>query len=88
MKREFNWVKCSGRGKIYSFSIISQVVMNSLAFQKEIPYVLASIDLEEQVRILSQVVNCNPEQVKVGMEVEALFENIGGTSITKFRPRH
>jgi uncharacterized OB-fold protein len=87
MKRDFNWVKCSGKGKVYSFAMISQVVMNSLAFQREIPYVLASIDLEEGVRIISQVVDSNPDQAKIGMDVEVFFEDIGdNVSITKFRP--
>jgi len=85
MIRDFEWIKSSGSGTVYSFAAIEQVVMNSPAFQKDLPYVLAAIDLEEQVRIIAQIVDCNPNQVKEGMKVKAFFEDIGGVSIVKFR---
>ena len=86
MKRDFDWIKSSGMGRVYSFAAIKEVVMNSPAFQKDLPYVLSAIDLEEQVRIIAQIIDCNPDQVKEGMQVKALFEDIGGISIVKFRP--
>jgi len=45
--RHLSWVKSNGRGHIYSFAIIRQVVMNSPAFEKEIPYALSIIELED-----------------------------------------
>lgn len=80
------WIKSNGRGKIYSFAVIRQVVMNSLAFEAEIPYALATIELEEGVRIVAQVQGIPPEQVKTQMEVQVFFEDIGGVSIAKFKP--
>ena len=85
--RHLSWVKSDGRGRIYSFAIIRQVVMNSPAFEKEIPYALSIIELEDGVRMTAQVVDCRPEEVRIGMEVEAFFEDIGGVSVVKFRPR-
>ncbi|MBI2184842.1 MAG: Zn-ribbon domain-containing OB-fold protein [Thaumarchaeota archaeon] len=84
---DLSWIKSGGKGKVYSYSIIRHVVMNSMAFEKEIPYALALIDLDDGVRVVGQVVECKPEDVKIGMEVEAFFEDIGGASIFKFRPR-
>jgi len=86
MKRDFDWVKSTGSGRIYSFASIKEVVMNSPAFQKDLPYFLAAIDLEEQVRIIAQIVECDPNQIREGMQVKAFFEDIGGISIVKFRP--
>jgi uncharacterized protein len=85
--RNFSWSKSSGRGTVFSFTIIREVVMNSPAFEKEIPYALAIIELEEGVRMVAQVVECEPNQVKIGMPVQAFFEKIDGFTIVKFKPR-
>jgi uncharacterized protein len=83
---DLGWTKTRGRGVVYAFTIIRQVIMNSLAFEAEIPYALAMVDLEEGVRVVAQIQGCPPEQVKAGMQVEVYFEDIGGVSIPKFRP--
>lgn len=81
------WVKSTGHGRVYTFTVIKQVVMNSPAFESEIPYALAMIDLDEEVRIVAQVLGCPPDQVSVGMEVQAYFEDAGeGVSVPKFKP--
>jgi uncharacterized OB-fold protein len=85
--RGLSWSKTSGFGTVYSYTVIRQVVKNSPAFEKEVPYALCIIELDERVRIVAQVVECPPENVKVGMRVAAFFEDIGGgVSIVKFRP--
>ena len=80
------WYKSSGKGLVYSFTIIREVVMNSPAFEKEIPYALSIIELEEGVRMIAQVVGCPPDQVRIGMPVGAFFERVNGFSVVKFRP--
>ncbi len=54
---------------------------------------VALVELDDGVRILSQMVDVEPEEVKVGMRVEATFRRIredGGSGIIeygyKFRP--
>ena len=86
-KRVFEWIKSCGRGNIHSYTVIREVVMNSPAFEKEIPYVLAIIELEEGVRMVAQVVDCPLERVSLGMPVEVSnFEPLDGVSVVKFRP--
>ncbi|MDA4129808.1 MAG: Zn-ribbon domain-containing OB-fold protein [Thaumarchaeota archaeon] len=85
-KREFSWLKCSGKGKVRSFTIIREVVMNSPAFEAEIPYALSILELDEGVRFVGQIVGAPPEDIRVGMEVEAFFEKINGVSVVKFSP--
>jgi uncharacterized protein len=79
-------LRCSGRGTVYSFTIIQEVVMNSPAFEKEIPYALAIVELEEGVRIVAQVFAASIDQVRNGMPVEAFYDTIDGFSIVKFKP--
>lgn len=65
--------KFSGRGKIFTYTVI-RVAPEDYEFF--VPYVLAIIDLEEGTRITGQVVDVDPETVKVGQPVEVVFRKI------------
>ncbi len=85
--RELEWVKASGRGKVYSYTIVRQVIGNSPEFSKEIPFVVAEIELDEGVRICSNIVGVKPEDVSIGMPVEVFFEECTPEiSLPKFKP--
>ena len=56
-----------------SFTVVRRGV--SPAF--EAPYVIALIDLEEGVRMMSHLVDVDPEQVVTGMAVTVLFRSVG-----------
>ena len=51
-------------GEIYSFTVIRQVAGrgSSKAFEPDIPYVIAWVDLEEGPRMITNVVNCPVEE--------------------------
>ena len=70
------WQKLSGRGEVYSFTVIRQVVGRaaSQAFEKDIPYVIAWIDLDEGPRMITNVIGCPVENVTLGMKVSVIFE--------------
>jgi len=81
----FQWQHASGRGTIYSFTVIHKAP--SAGFRDKLPYVLALIDLVEGVRIMTNVVDCRPNDVEIGMPVEVVFEDINETiSLPQFRP--
>lgn len=63
------WVEASGRGTIYSYTVIRQNYARP--FRDWIPYVVALVDLAEGPRVMSNVVGCDPEEVHVGMAVRA-----------------
>lgn len=84
--RDLKWAKASGKGSIYSFVVIRQVIDNSPAFQSDIPFVLAEVELEEGPRMYAPMVGCKPEDVRIGMKVEVLFEDATDTvAIPKFK---
>src|SRR3990172_3061511 len=68
------WVKLSGKGQVYSF-IVARRATNP-AFAKEVPYVVAIIETEEGGRLISNIVGCAPDEVKVGMPVEVIFDDV------------
>ena len=75
----------SGRGVLYTYST---VYVNDLPpFKARLPYVAASVDLEEGVRVSTNMVDCAPEDLKVGMPVTVKFEAISDdVTIPVFRP--
>ena len=82
---ESEWVKLSGRGRVYSFIIVRR--RYHPAFDKDLPYAVAIIETDEGVRVLSNVIGCKPEDVSIGMPVEVVFEDVSPEfTLSKFKP--
>jgi len=62
-----------GLGKVYSFAVVRQAPEN---FKRQLPYVIAEIELDEGARLTGQIVNVDPEDVEIGMRVRACFRKI------------
>jgi hypothetical protein len=73
---QLEWTELSGKGRVYSFTVIRQVVGRaaSKAFEKDIPYVIAWVDLDEGPRMISNIIGCPVEDVKLDMTVAVVFE--------------
>ncbi len=83
---EPRWLTASGRGTIYTFSIIQQNLVPP--FEEMSPYVLAMIDLDEGVRMMSNITDCALEDIEIGLPVEVhMVEAKPGLSIPYWRPR-
>ncbi len=82
---KLEWRPASGRGSLYTFTIMHQV-MNP-GFASAVPYNVAQVDLEEGVRMISNVVGIGNADLRPGMKLEVVFEDVGeNVSIPKFRP--
>lgn len=62
------WVEASGRGTLHTYTVIRQ--NRSEAFAALSPYVVGIVELEEGVRMMTNVVGCDPDEVHVGMALE------------------
>ncbi len=83
---EAEWVKLSGKGKVFSF-VIYHYVYNK-AFSNDIPYAAASIELEEGPRVMSNITGCKLEDIRIDMPVEVHFEDVTDEfALPKFKPR-
>jgi uncharacterized OB-fold protein len=79
------WVEASGRGAVYSFTVIRQNYQRP--FRDWLPYVVALVDLEEGPRVMTNIVDCDPESVHIGMAVRARFEAVSDEAgIALFEP--
>ena len=77
----------SGRGRIYTYTVTHYPYHP--AFTKQGPYNVILVELEEDpsVRVISNLVDYTPEQLKVGAPVEVVFEDVTPEiTLPKFRP--
>ena len=72
---KLDWTRCSGRGTVYSYTVMQRAPMPD--FAKRVPYVVALIDLEEGPRMMSNIVGEDALQTKVGDRVTVCFEQRG-----------
>ena len=85
LSERLDWMRASGRGKVYSYTIVRRA-MNP-AFAAEVPYVFAIVELEEGPRVTTNIVNCPPEEVRVDMPVKAAYDRVTAEiSLLKFEP--
>ena len=68
------WTDLSGKGEVFSYVVFYQLY--NKAFEKDIPYNVALVQLEEGPRIYSNIVGVDNDAVKVGDKVEAVFESV------------
>lgn len=66
------WVQSSGRGTVWTYTVTYQ--NRTPGFAEMVPYVLALVELEEGVRMFTNIIDCNPRDVHIGMAVEVTFQ--------------
>ncbi|MDT7944265.1 MAG: OB-fold domain-containing protein [Dehalococcoidia bacterium] len=84
---EVEWRRASGRGKVYTFAIHYRAFHP--AWEREVPFVTAIVELEEGVRLYTQLVGVEPDpkHIRCDMPVEVVFEDVSEEiSLPKFRP--
>ena len=65
------WVRASGRGNVYSFSVTHQ--NQAPGFREELPYVLAIVELDEGVRVSANVVGVDHDALACEMPLHVTF---------------
>jgi len=82
----FAWVRASGRGVVYTWTVFHQVYHQ--AFAKDVPYAVVVVELDEGPRLITNLLHCRIEDIKVGMPVEVVFDDVTEEiTLPKFRPR-
>jgi uncharacterized OB-fold protein len=76
---DLEWVEASGRGTVYSTTVIRQKAPTP-------NYNLALIDLAEGPRLMSRVEGIAPEAVKIGMAVNAKLVAENDQTLVVFEP--
>ncbi|MCK4357275.1 MAG: Zn-ribbon domain-containing OB-fold protein [Candidatus Cloacimonetes bacterium] len=71
--KNFEKVILPENGKIITFTIIRVAPQQ---FESEVPYAIAIVELENGVKITTQVVDCDPEKLEIGNSVKLVFRKI------------
>jgi len=83
---KFAWTDLSGRGEVFSYIVFHQLY--NKAFEKDVPYNVALVQLEEGPRMYSNVVGVDNDAVKVGDKLEVVFDAVTPeVTIPRFRLR-
>ncbi len=88
---QIEWFDASGRGAVYSYTVVRR---NRGSWGEILPYIVAYVELDEGPRIMTNIVECDPESVTIGQAVEAVFHSVpearqrehGATGVLRFRP--
>ena len=81
------WREASGRATVYAAGVEHRPEAAGAAFSGGEPYCVALVDLEEGVRMMTNVVGCPPDEVRSGMAVTVTWEPLSdGRQLPLFRP--
>lgn len=64
----------TGHGTVVSYTVVHDAPKG---FETIIPYVLAIVELEEGARLTTQIIDCEPSEIGIGMPVHAAFRKLG-----------
>jgi uncharacterized OB-fold protein len=80
------WRDASGRGTVYAVSVQHRAANPTMA--DRVPYAVALVELEEGPRVMTNVINTPPEDVRVGQSVQLAWEPLSdGRNLPQFEPR-
>ncbi|MCZ4313970.1 Zn-ribbon domain-containing OB-fold protein [Comamonadaceae bacterium G21597-S1] len=75
---ETDWVESSGRGEVYSYSLM---------LRADPPYVIAFVRLEEGIAMMTNIVDCEPSAIVIGMKVKVVYRPTSdGAPVPMFAP--
>lgn len=80
------WTPVAGTGEVYTYTVVHRAP--TVWYQAQAPYVIAHVTLDEGPRMISTVVDCEPADVRVGMPVEMVYDDVSPElTLYRFRPR-
>jgi len=85
--RDVEWRRSKGRGKLYTYAIHYRAFHP--AWNNEVPYITAMIDLEEGVRIFSNLIGIEPDPkaIRCDMPVELVWDDVTPeVTLPKWKP--
>jgi uncharacterized OB-fold protein len=86
LSRRVGWQPVSGRGTVFSVAVMHQA--NHPAFAAEVPYAVVVVQLDEGVRLVSNVVDVPAREVAIGLPVEVVFDDVTPEiTLPRFRRR-
>ena len=75
------WTRVSGRGRLFSWSVVRRAFIPQVA--DDVPYVAGLVTIEEDpaVRLVTRIVECTPEALRIDMPVRVVFRPLRFTGV-------
>ena len=78
------WARSSGRGRVFTWTVVVRALHP--AFTADAPYAPVVVEMEEGVRVVSLMLDCAPDELRIDMPVEVVFEAVTPEiTLPKFR---
>lgn len=78
------WRESAGLGTVYSYTVVWRP--QTPAF--DVPYVVAIVELDEGYTMMTNLTNCPPQEVRIGMQVKVTYFDTGqGIFLPFFEPK-
>ena len=71
---EWSWELSSGRGTLFSWTIIHRALHP--AYADDVPYTVVVVEMEEGVRLVSRLVDVSNDDLKLGLPLQVQFEDV------------
>jgi uncharacterized OB-fold protein len=82
----WSWERSRGHGRIHSYVIAHRAFDPFWA--DKVPYVIATVELDEGVRMVDDMLELRPDEARIDLPVEVWFHDTGeGIALPKFRRR-
>lgn len=82
---DVTWEEAAGTGTVYSFTIVRRGALGPYAGGS--PYVLAYVELDEGVRMMTNIVEIDEAELRIGLPVRAVFHDTGdGAALPRVEP--
>jgi uncharacterized protein len=82
---DIEWRPASGAGTVYSCSTMAKPANPLMA--DRVPYVVALVELQEGPRLMTNIVGCDPADVRIGLPVQVTWEELSdGRNLALFEP--
>ncbi len=80
------WTPIAGTGEVFTYTVVHRAP--TPAYQADVPYVIAHVTIDEGPRLISNLVDCDPARVHIGMPVRVVYEDVSpDLTLYKFEPR-
>ena len=85
LSSKLEWVEASGRGIVHTYTVCYRAPHPG--FGNDVPYVLAMVELAEGPRMMTNIIGCKPETVRIDMAVKVVFDDVTPeVAVPKFTP--
>jgi hypothetical protein len=74
----------SGRGTVFTYTVARRPTHPG--FADKVPYIIAVVELAEGPKLTTNLVDIDPDDVVIGLSVEASFEDVDHATLVQFRP--